>query len=329
MQPRTALTLASFVTIGLLVGLLATLSTAEADPYFNSSEPGCNPASPNPNYLMCDDFEDGNWYVNFTPFTDPLNDGWSGWPFCPTCPTITPSGAILCGPGVTPFGNCAANGGNHTESGGVNMGQHHFKTSTCGTTGAELCAAGLDLYARWYAKWLSPYLFGAEKSFNITNSDSDIAFLNIQLNCGAGGQSSVATPSIQILHGTNICQAPNVSSITLQVNRWYFFELHLRRSTTIGAPDGLVELWINDCGAAGTTCGPTPILRTLMQNVVFNGSASNGFQIETIWMENWANPASSGTGPLWDQLIVSKVGPIGFMAVSGTPPDSPSNLTVR
>jgi hypothetical protein len=29
--------------------------------YFNSSEPGCDPANPNPDYLFCDDFEDGDW----------------------------------------------------------------------------------------------------------------------------------------------------------------------------------------------------------------------------------------------------------------------------
>jgi hypothetical protein len=164
------------------------------------------------------------------------------------------------------------------------------------------------VYIRWYAKWQSGYLFGAEKHMNVTNSFQDIAFANVQLNCGYGGQSPTADPYIQVIYGEDVCQGPNISPITIQSGRWYFFEIHVRAGAGTG---GLVELWINDCGVGGDSCGVSPTLRTRMTGLNLPGN-SHGSMIETIWMENWANPASSGTGPLWDQVKVSRVGPIGF-----------------
>lgn len=207
------------------------------------------------------------------------------------------------------------------------MALRHFKTPSCGSTGAELCGVQ-ELYIRWYAYWSSGYSFGAEKHMTITNSDADIAFANVQLNCGAGAASDSATPYVQIIHGTDICQSPNVNNISIQSGHWYFFEMHLLAHAT----NGTVELWINDCGPSGTTCGPMPLLRTQRTGIALPGN-SNGNQIETIWLENWANPASVGTGPYWDQLKVSTKGPIGFARTTALPtgnrPASPTGLTVR
>jgi hypothetical protein len=205
------------------------------------------------------------------------------------------------------------------------MALHHFKTPTCGSSGAEYCDVR-EVYVRWYAKWQPGYMFGAEKHMNITNSDGDIAFANVQLNCGTGSANSTATPYIQIIHGANVCQAPNISSITLQSGRWYFFEMHLIADAT----NGTVELWINDCGTAGTSCGSSPILRTRMTGVDLPGNA-NGSQIQTVWLENWSNPSSSGTGAYWDQLKVATRGPIGFMGGGGSSvqPNAPVNLRVE
>jgi hypothetical protein len=164
---------------------------------------------------------------------------------------------------------------------------------------------------------------------NITNSDGDIAFANVQLNCGAGSASSTATPYIQIIHGAGVCQGPNISTIKLQPGNWYFFEMHLIADAT----NGTVELWINDCGTAGTSCGTSPVLRTRLTGISLPGNA-NGNTIQTIWLENWANPASTGRGPYWDQVKVATRGPIGFMgATSGgadiTPPVAPTNLAIQ
>jgi hypothetical protein len=274
---------------------------------------------------MCEDFESvggsgsGHWYsedcdiANRNGGIGARTKGWCGTIYSNP---ITPAGAELCGSGVTPFGNCAANGGTQAGIGGTNTALHHFKTATCGSTGSELCGVP-EMYVRWYAKWAPGYMFGAEKHLNVTNSDGDIAFANVQLNCGAGAAASSASPSIQIIHGTDICQSPNqTGGITIQSGRWYFFEMHIVAS----ASNGTVELWINDCGTAGTSCGAAPILRTRLTGISLPGN-SNGSQIETIWLENWANPASSGTGPYWDQIKVSRVGPIGFSGAAPAPAD--------
>ena len=83
----------------------------------------------------------------------------------------------------------------------------------------------------------------------------------------------------------------------------------------LGVVDGLVEMWINDCGTNGA-CTGTPTLRTRMTNVAFDrnqtGCTTAPCKIEVLWFENWANPGSTGTG-YFDQLKVSKAGPIGFM----------------
>jgi hypothetical protein len=178
---------------------------------------------------------------------------------------------------------------------------------------------------RWYAKWDPGYVFGAEKHMNVTNSDGDIAFANIQLNCGAGGASSTASVYTQVLHGTMGpgCGPQNQGNdITIQSGRWYFFEFHVRVGSS-----ALLELWVNDCSPAGTSCGTAPILRTRYTGTL-PGNA-NGSQIQTIWLENWANPPSSENGPLWDQLKVSKVGPIGFSGGGSAQPNAPSITTLN
>ncbi len=291
--------------------LLTIPSITQADPYYNSSETGCDGSDSTK--LFCDDFEDGVWYATDCDtsggITNAANDGWCGTIFANP---ITPANAIISG--VTPFGTYAANGGDHGGgAGGVNMAQHRLKTASCGTDGSQFCDVS-EIYVRWYAKWEAGYSFGAEKHLNVTNSDGDIAFANVQLNCGFGSADTTAIPYIQIIHGESLCQAPNQTDITLQSNHWYFFEFHVIAHAT----NGTVELWINDCGTAGTSCGASPVLRTRLTGQRLPGN-SNGSSIQTIWLENWANPGSTGEGPYWDNIIASTTGPIGFSGSSSTP----------
>ncbi len=296
--------------------ILFSSSQLSAHPYFNSNEPICNASDPN--ILMCDDFEDGVWYgedCDAAARNGGIGLRTKGWCGGIYKNPITPANAASCGIGVTPFGNCAANGGQLTSAaGGRNMALHHFKVGACGTNGSELCGVN-EIYVRWYAKWESGFMFGAEKHMNVTNSDGDIAFANVQLNCGAGARQGTATPYVQIIHGQDICQSPNVSAITLESGHWYFFEMHVIANAT----NGLVELWINDCGITGTACGASPVLRTRMPGIKLPGN-SNGSMIQTIWLENWANPGSLGTGPYWDQVVVSRRGPIGFSGATAPLP---------
>jgi hypothetical protein len=295
---------------------------------------------------MCEDFETngaftvsghGKWYAedcdtaNRSGGIGSQTKGWCGTIYANP---ITPAGAELCGAGITPFGNCVGDGGTHNGTGGVNMAMHNFKTPTCGSTAAETCGVSA-LYVRWYAYWATGYLWGAEKHMNPTQSQGDIAFAEVQLNCGTGGSGPNATPYIQIDYngGGGICQSPNVSNISLSSGHWYFFELYQQVNAATGTTNqGIVKLWVNDCGATGTSCGASPILRTQMTGLNMPGDAAAN-QVQALWLENWANPPSSGTGPYWDQIKVATVGPIGFAGGSSggdtTPPPAPSNLHIQ
>lgn len=319
------------VANALLWGFFAVRPAAYADPYYNSSEPGCDGG--HPSVLFCEDFETpgasgGRWYAedcdtaNQNGGVGARTKGWCGSIYANP---ITPAGAETCGSGITPFGQCIGNGGLHSGMGGRNMAQHRFKTPTCGSNGSELCGVK-EVFVRWYAYWPTGYSFGAEKHLNVTNSDGDIAFANVQLNCGAGSASSSATPYIQIIHGADVCQPPNVSSISIASGRWYFFEMHVVADATQGS----VQLWINDCGASGSSCGAAPILRTQLTGIALPGN-NNGNQIETLWLENWANPASTGVGPYWDQMKAATTGPIGFAGSTAdtVPPKGPTGLSVQ
>jgi hypothetical protein len=45
----------------------------------------------------------------------------------------------------------------------------------------------------------------------------------------------------------------NVENVTLHPGQWYKIELHLKRSSSDGAPDGLVEWWVDGQLAARYT----------------------------------------------------------------------------
>src|SRR5262245_1518518 len=74
------------VAIAWFVGGIAAPNLAHSDPYFNSSEAGCSPTG-GKGYVICDDFNDGNWAVSCfdceaasqtaEDCTNPNNDGWN------------------------------------------------------------------------------------------------------------------------------------------------------------------------------------------------------------------------------------------------------------
>ena len=271
--------------------------------YYNSSEAGCDGSDAN--VLFCDDFESGFWYT-----ADCDHGGWTaqqkGWCGTIYANPITPVGAVVCGSRGVNHTNCAADGGLHDgTASGVNMAMHAFAGGPVN-----------ELWARWYYKTDAGYLWGAEKHTNFTKQAGDITWFNIQLNCGVGSTLTTAVPYIQIIHGpSSNCWAPSDSTFSLQSGRWYYFEVHVRLNSSGTVADGLIDMWINDCGTDGV-CSGTPTLRTHLTNVAFDrnqtGCTTTPCQIEALWFENWANPGSSGTGYL-DQIKAAKVGPIGFM----------------
>lgn len=300
----------------LAIAFCLLAGAVEAAPYYNSSEAGCD--GTDTNVVFCDDFEDGVWYATNcdngggTGRTQAANDGWCG---TIDAEPITPANAILCGAGVTPFGDCAGNGGAQTSGGGRNMAQRYIKTSGCGTDASQRCPVE-TLYVRWYAKWASGYQWNQSKHMNITTGDNDIAFANVQLDCGGGSRTSTASVSIQVLYSPEwpegVCYDTGVSVVP---DKWYFMELRI----TAHATAGRIQFWFNDCGSDGTSCGASPTLR-LDETLGLPGNGV-GDQIETIWPENWSSN-DAGTGPYWDQMKASIVGPIGFSGEAAAEPSA-------
>jgi hypothetical protein len=345
---RTRFTKMSSLALVLGVAVLAVVGAlggpeAWAGAYFNSSEPGCDGSDPN--VLWCDDFEHnqvgstpGNWYpvncdvANKNGGVDTQSKGWCGTIYADP---ITPSGAVDC-TGVTPFGACAATSGPKTGAvGGGNMGSHNF--------------AGFievpEVYVRWYYKPSVGYIWSGQKvlDFNRAGASGGIYWAGFGYNIGIGTPSS-NPPAIQIAFGTggygtqcdptarnpDICNQNQGNNLSVVGGHWYYYEIHLKLNTP-GKKDGVYEFWGNDCGTTGTTCGSSPVLRARHTQADWGYNGSNG-GIGSLWFENWANSGSGqgSTGTEWyDNIKLSRVGPIGFAGSSLNPPLSPTNLTVQ
>jgi hypothetical protein len=273
--------------------------------YFNSAETGCGTDS---NVLLCDDFEDGAWYEKncgqaFASGGLLQTDGWCGTIYNggePGAPPIEPPGAARCG-GIGIKSACVATTG--VMSGGTtgNMADHALASGTN------------EVWVRFYTKPLAGYAFGAEKmlTFNDGNAgDAGIKYGNLSWNCAASGASATGRITMGFPAPMDVCAGQNVGNdITITSGNWYYYEVHYRLSSPGGA-DGVFELWIDNCGPNGTTCPATPTLR-MRRTDVRNNRVSTSELIRVLWFEAWSNPVSLGER-YWDQIKVSKVGPIGF-----------------
>jgi hypothetical protein len=318
--------LVAFATIGVLVAV----GPVVADPYFNSSEPGCDGSDPN--VLLCEDFESGTWYdkncgqTGIPTASNPMPwPGAKGW-----CGTIyndagMAAGTARCG-GVGVLSACAGTTGVFSGTTG-NMADH-----------ALLNFQGVnDIWVRFYTKPLAGYGFGAEKMLTFNDGgpgDGGIRFGNLSWNCAQGGASATGNITMGFPVPMDVCQSQNQgNNITIQSGNWYFYEVHYKLSDP-GQSNGVFELWVNDCGPTVTTssCGSAPILR-LRRTDVNNARTSSNQLIRVLWFEAWANPVSSGERYL-DQIKVSKTGPIGFIGTAGPPasaavPGPPTAITIK
>ncbi len=268
--------------------------------YFNSSEPGCDGS--NSDYLLCDDFEDGDWYVTNCDVggpSDPANDGWCGTIYAES--QLAQGTAVCNGKGVAGT-NCTATtrykSPPDTEG---NMADH------------DLLGPGVtEVWVRFYLKPLSGYIFGAEKLLTFNDGapgDGGIKYGNFAWNCAIGSAVPWGSPTMGMSVPEDVCQSPNVSGYTFVAGDWQYIEQQVVLNTP-GQPDGVYRAWIDNCGPDGTACSGSPTLRIERTNVKWNRNSLSEL-IQVLWWENWSNPMS--TGELYfDQIIVSKTGPIGF-----------------
>jgi len=287
--------------------------------YFNSAETGCGTDA---NVILCDDFEDGTWYEKNCDVANNSGgllqtDGWCGtiWSMTgsgqPGGPPITPPAAARCGVGVGAKGTrCAADGGVHSGGqGGGNMADHNLGPNANGYT---------ELWLRYYIKPLPGYVYGAQKMITFNADPAGTGGISIGGSGSPFGDGAYDTCPV---YDCNFLQPGDPDAVYYyrqnQGSRymlkdhqgvWTYVEMHIKLNTP-GQKNGVWELWLNDCGAAGI-CTGTPTLRTRATTVQWQAPNAN-LLIRALWFENWANPGSTGT-ELYDQVKVVKAGPVGF-----------------
>jgi hypothetical protein len=326
---------AAFICLAL--GIILAHSRAEADPFFNSSEPGCNGSDPN--VLMCDDFESsdaahlapagtgvGTWasenadVANSNGGTDVRTKGWAmrirdGYPHS------------ICGPGNGFASNCSARsilkGG---ASGDSALADHNFAPSTGPGRGSSYN----EFYLRFYIKFSNPY--------TPNNNQKFITFNPCCANAGGivhgGFGRDMSEPQLCPMQSCNNLnegylnqnQGTKFQPLGAALNHWQMWEIHIKLNTP-GQRDGVFEWWANDCGANADQCVGTPTLRMRYTNVFYR-SSTNTQQLGVLFWDIWGNPADVGT-MLIDQIKVTKTGPIGFMGGTSTAdrtgPAAPTN----
>ena len=337
---------------------------ATADPFFNSREPGCDGSDPN--VLMCEDFETadalhlqpagpgpgvGTWASENADVAsnnggiDVRTKGWAmrirqGYPHS------------ICGPGAGFAGsNCAARsvlqGG--TDGGGDEaLADHNFAPSTGPGAGSEYT----EFWARFYYKRSAGFVFNDAQKFISLNpccaNGGGIFFGGV--GDGGNGPGKIACPVWDCNLEDHYRNPQNpADSVYLFQNQgrdidvrslndhWIFIEFHVKLNT-YGVRNGVLEVWIHDCGTTGTLCTGTPTLRARYTNVGWSGVSSSGFAsprhdagFGVLFLDIWGNPSDGGT-ILFDNIKVAKVGPIGFLGqgtASTARPSAPTNVNMR
>lgn len=278
--------------------------------YFNSSESGCGT---DPNVILCDDFEDGDWYTKNCDVANQSGgllqtDGW--------CGTIFNDAGLRDGTGrcgnMGFHSNCTATAGLKDGT-----GANGHSSTTGNMADHELAGGGSDeIWVRFYTKPMTGYRFGQEKwlTFNAGGAGSGgIRWGNLMFNCGAGGTQGLTNGDMRMHFNPpqDICQRQNTGNdITWTAGNWYFTEVHFKLNTP-GQSNGVFEMWVDNCGPDGTSCPATPTLRISRTDVLTD--RQTGEKITTLWFETYASDPFSTGERLIDQIKVSKGGRIGFM----------------
>jgi len=335
---------------------------AGADPYFNSSEPGCDGSDST--VLLCDDFEDGDWFFDGDA-TLPTNDGWNRM----SLDGASPAGAARCGTAGAAGTSCAAlrtlHAGTHSTT-GIGQGTNFLSVSSTATlpsagsamladkdgctevtpgncklwswtsktaktlygfdfvdryyaphavvgfaggtnTADHALATGEDeVFVRYYYKADPGYVFGIERSLTFNDGatgDGGSKWGTVAFNCG---DAPTLTGNLRIEYAGG-CEDLGANILP---GRWYGIEIHIKLDD-VGADNGVLEVWFDDCGGDGLGCTAAPATLKLKRTDVNWGRTADTEKIRVLWWEDTANPPSAGSSSI-DQIKVAKVGPITF-----------------
>ena len=315
--------------------LIAAPGIASADRYWNSAEPGCDGS--NPDYLFCDDFEDGSWIetcgagpsnkcctgdatcnANGPGHNNPNNDGWLGDSY-KSWPDPTGRSFAVCGGAGVAGTNCTA------TSGDIRGNEHGGTSSNCNPSCADQ-SAGMngrhdfvggkrvdDVFIRFYMKLLPGYRFGQQKILTVENASGNYRPMILKMpGNGCLQVSDKVTPAnLRQNQGNTLCMEPG---------SWYYIEFRVKLDTN--GSDGAIQLWMDDCGPNGDQCTGPGTLRLSHTGKNLKGASQN---IGVVWVEEWGNPGADGED-YRDQYIVStsRVGPMNATTAPSPPPPAPA-----
>ena len=198
-----------------------------------------------------------------------------------------------------------------------------YSTSTSGGTGTYVTTGHTDLYVGHWMKWSSPF------NWNPVGTKFDYLFMtdpnangnrdNLLFMVQNGGNTLTFTQQLWAAPGTQNRSA-NVSSQAFQLNRWYWFEFHVRLNT-LGKPDGLLEAWVDD----------KLVMRHTDVTYRTYNSVWGNFQHAAVW--GGGGGTISQKQYFWvDHTVISttRIGsPGGTSAGDTTSPSVPAGITVR
>jgi hypothetical protein len=268
--------------------------------YLNSGEPMC--AGSDPTVVMCDDFEDGNWFQTNENPNDPANDGW--W----SLPNTAPANAVSGGAVGTSW---TASTGHHGP--GSNKAAWHLLGPANNSYN--------EIYHRFYVKFLSGYDFGHLKIMayhHDTDIDGQVGFFH---NPFGGNKFSMIMMEPDRWFDQN-----QGNDLSWTIGSWHYIEVRIRLDTPKGSGTGIVQVWADNCGANGLGCTGSGTLRLSYTglNIRRSGSLHLGAIHHEFWLPDSPPEFTGGGTAHFDQVIVrtARIGPMGTIA-------PPSNLRVR
>jgi hypothetical protein len=321
--------------------------------YFNSSESGCSGSDAN--VLFCDDFERGFW-AKTTADPSLANAGWNMTPYSPAWPDPTGQNYGRCGGAGAAGTNCSADTGQPSSGQGQHgaMGDHALSQKVTELYFRYYVRPSAD---RQYSSNEKMLTFNANVSSGgiiigdiggpgangmsvkpVYESEIyNVPFRPQNKNC-VGGTSTRTDPGNGSLYYPTKSSEPFCANPFLprafSTPHWFYIEAYIKLNTP-GQANGQFKMWVDDCGTNGV-CSGTPTLRS-SYGVSGDGTAglqyvrptntcpdgTNPCKLGAIWFENWQNPAVPGSDR-YDQIKVSKVGPIGFAGSTGATPPPPA-----
>jgi hypothetical protein len=287
-------------------------------------EPRCpGGASPDPNVIVCYDFETGTAYPTWSPGAwccDTNGDG---------ILTTAEMDFVICGSKGFQS-NCAA------WTNGYKYGNQFAQTTI-------LSLGFSEIYARWYAYVSNPFNWDptGDKNFMLRDPAGGSFDPYVLTNLWGTGKPHViiynnsgtpcvnqSTPSPNGEYTACVNRTQNMGNdLVLQPGRWYLFEWYVKLNTP-GAANGVTKLWVDD--ASGPIA--TQTLRASYTDVVFRTTGDGWRLLTDIMLTAYANTRVTNALPdqytKWDQIVFSRarIGPIGS---DSNPPQPPTGLTVR